>query len=179
MQRLSPSPPRAQSNNNIDPDVPAYVVIEKRGFFDDSDKLWEKGSMIYWEGTPNLGFEPLNEIAEEKMREYLVYLDEKAQDVSDTKGTSHASLVNAFEARRRIQEMDRTAGRSVDREEQVPILRAQRYEDRKARSISEGVGQSTPLMGHAGKQSVAQKQARKEATRKAVGKTGEDNDGAI
>lgn len=159
MQGLSPVPPRQQQQAFIDPDMPAYMVIEKRGFFDDNDHLWQKGSMIYWEGTPNPGLDPLNEPAEERMREYLNMLDKKADEVCALKGTGHASLVNAYEARRRLQEMDNRFERSVDIEEELPIMRAKHSGKRKAKSIYD-VQQLTPMMGHKARQSVAEKQAR-------------------
>src|SRR5262249_55882316 len=107
VQGLSPLPPRPQQNVFIDPDVPWYLVIEKRGFVGDQDRLWERGSRLYWEGKPSMALDPINEIAEERMREHLETLDRLADEVSTKKGTSHSSLVNAYEARRRIQELDK------------------------------------------------------------------------
>ncbi len=157
MYGLSPVPPRQANNLQVDPDVPAYVVIEKRGFFDDNDHLWNKGEMIYWEGAPNPGLDPINELAEERMREYLTMLDKKADEVCEKKGTSHASMVNAYESRRRLQELDNKFDRSVDIEEEMPIMRAKHLGKKKARSIYDM--RSTPMMGHKARQSVAEKQA--------------------
>lgn len=170
MQRqLSPYPPRQAPQVYIDPDVPAYKVIEKRGFVDDQDHLWEKGSLIYWEGHPSMGLDPMNDLAEVAMREYLERLDGYANDVSEKNGTSHASIVNAFEARRRIADLDRKFGRSVDIEEQMPIMGAKKYEKRLARAVEAGPAPQTPIMGHAGRASVAPAQARGNA-RKGVQK---------
>lgn len=159
MHGLSPSPPRQQNGVQINPDIPAYIVVEKRGFFDDSDRLWEKLSMIYWEGEPNPGFEPLNELGEEKLREYFTKLDGLAHAVSKKNGTAHASLVNAYESRRRLDEMDRKSGRSIDREDQMPIMGGRKYEKQKATSVHDAAASLTPIMGHQGRYSVAQKQA--------------------
>lgn len=144
MQNLSPNQPRPPVHYDIRDDIPAYVVVEKRGFFDDTDRLWGKGSMIYWEGEPNLGLDPLNELAEEKMRAFLTDLDAKAQEMS--KGTNRASmnLMNAFEARQRLLEMDRKSGRSVDQDEQMPILQAKKGLS-KAKAIQEM--SFTPMLG--------------------------------
>ena len=165
-QGLSPTPPRQQVQVYIDQDVAAYKIIEKRGFFDDQDTLWPQGSMIYWEEEPSLSFEPLNELAEITMREYLEKLDEEAKNVAKVSGKSHATLVNAFDARKRLQEMDRKMGRSVDIEEDVKIMGGRHYNKPKARSIHEV--NMTPMMGHSARSSVAAKQVkgnnRKEAT---------------
>lgn len=158
MQGLSPTPPQPQQRVDIDPDVPAYRVIEKRGFFDDTDRLWEKGSMIYWEGEPNLGFEPLNEIAYEKMREWLVKIDAEAEKVSKQKGMGHAKMVNAYEAKRRIAELDRMMGRSVNVEEQTPILGGKRAGSL-ARSVHDASQKETPMMGHRARASAAKANA--------------------
>lgn len=160
LQGLSPAPPRQQMDIYIDPDMPAYKVIEKRGFFDDNDHLWSQGSMIYWEDEPNMGFEPLNDLAEEMMRDYLTKLDGKAQEVAKAKGMGHASLVNAFDAKQRLLELDRRFERSVDQEEELPIMRAKHFGKKKARSIHD-VRPSTPMMGHKGRQSVAEKQSQR------------------
>lgn len=135
MHGLSPYPPMQQQQIQVNENIPAYKVIEKRGFFDDNDHLWPKDSLIYWEGDPNPGFEPLNELAEEKLREYFMMLDQKADEVCKAKGTGHASLVNAYESRRRLQQMDRKFERSVDIEEDFPILQARNKEKRAAKSI--------------------------------------------
>lgn len=160
MQGLSPLPPRPQNRVDIDPDVPAYQIIEKRGFFDDQDNLWPKGSMIYWEGTPSMAFDPLNELAHEKMREYLQHLDDLAVQVDKQKGSSHASIVEAYTARRRIQEMDRRSGRSIDHEAQMPIMGAKQYNQPRARSVEAGSPRPTPMMGHQGRYSVAPQAAK-------------------
>lgn len=136
MQNLSPNQPRPPVHYDIRDDIPAYVVVEKRGFFDDTDRLWDKGSMIYWEGIPNLGLEPLNEMAEEKMREFLTDLDVKAQEMSKSTNRASMNLMNAFEARQRLLEMDRKSGRSVDQDEQTPIFQAKKGVS-KAKAIQE------------------------------------------
>lgn len=144
MQNLSPNQPRPPIHYDIRDDIPAYVVIEKRGFFDDTDRLWDKGSMIYWEGVPNMGLDPLNDLAEEKMREFLMDLDEKANEISKTNNRASMNLMNAFEARQRLLEMDRKSGRAVDQDEQMPILQAKKGES-KAKAIQEM--RFTPMLG--------------------------------
>ena len=135
MQRLSPTPPSPQAQIYIDEDTPCYRVIEKRGFVDDQDRLWEKGRMIYWEGPPSMGLEPMNDLAEVAMLEHLERLDKLADDVNKLKGTGHASLVNAYEARRRIRELkNRQHGIAADAEEQMPIMQAARLKS-KARAV--------------------------------------------
>ncbi len=145
---LSPTPPRNQNQFNVDQDIPAYIVTEKRGFFDDNDHLWPKGSMIYWEGVPSSGFEPLNELAEERLRLHFMDLDEKADAVAKLKGTSYASQVSAYESRRRLAELDKKNGMSVDEAEMLPIMQAKKG-SRSARSISDA--RSTPMMGYSKK----------------------------
>lgn len=147
MQGLSPNIPMPKAMPAINQEKPAYIVSEKRGFYDDRDQLWPKGSMIYWEGTPSPGFEPLNELAEEKLREYFTMLEAKAEEVSKLKGTGHASLVNAFESRRRLQDMDRKLDRSVDIEEMMPIMGVKRQES-KASDINAVHNQGIPMMGY-------------------------------
>lgn len=147
MQGLSPVPPRQNSQVYINADRPAYRVIEKRGFFDDMDTLWEKGRMIYWDGEPNPGLEPLNEKAESAMREYLEALDAKAKQVAEKRGTGYASQVNAFDAKRRLDDMDRKSGRQIDQEEMTPIMGAKKDRKPKAEGIGAEGSELIPLMG--------------------------------
>lgn len=164
VQGLSPHPPRMQAQVYIDPEVPCYVVVEKRGFVDDQDRLWMQGERLYWEGKPSMALDPLNDLAEDKMREHLEFLDKLADQVNERKGTSHASLVNAYEARRRIKELDKRH-LSPDRQEMTPIMGARRSAKRMARSLEEGP-QMPPMMGHQARYSVAPQQASAEpATR--------------
>lgn len=159
-------PPRQQGQIFTDSDVPAYKIVEKRGFFDDHDTLWPQGAMIYWEGEPSLAFEPLNELADMIMREHLEKLDSEGRNVAEKNGKSHANMVNAFDAKKRLQEMDRKMGRSVDIEEEPKIMGGRHYKAARARSIHDG--SLTPMMGHGARASVAAKQVkgnnRKEAT---------------
>lgn len=143
MQGLSPVPPRQKQPNHIDANRAAFKVTEKRGFFDENDTLWEKGSMIYWDGPLNLGFEPLNELAEDRMREYLTHLDKKGQEVAEQRGSGYASQVDAFEARRRLTEMDKM---NVNEEEKVNIMRGHNPNARKATSIDAENNAQVPMM---------------------------------
>lgn len=122
MQGLSPVPPAPQQPIYIEEDVACYKIVDKRGFFDDTDTLWGPGSLIYWEAEPSMGFEPMNELAEITMREYLEKLDKIAQVVAKEKGMNHINLVGALEANQRLKEMDRKVGRSAEIEEEVSIL---------------------------------------------------------
>ena len=156
MQGLSPAPPRQSMPIDIREDIPAYTVTEPRGFYDERDKLWEMGSMVYWVGEPNPGFDPLNKLAEERLREYYTDLDVKAQEVCAKNGHSHASLTNAFLARRKLQEMDKKILGSVDQDEKKPILGARHYGKPMAASVYEP-NKVTPLMGHQGRHSAVMK----------------------
>lgn len=174
---LSPVPPRPQAQTYIDPDVPAYKVIEKRGFVDDHDNLWPKGSMLYWEGPPSLALDPLNDIAEVAMMEHLEELDALAQNVAKVKGNGHASIVNAFEAKRRAQELERRRSREIDGEDQMPILRARKYEKSMARSVEAGPARPVPMMGHSGRSQVAKQQAKPTAGLRKDAPVAGDKDG--
>lgn len=142
---LSPVPPRPKQQVYVDPEVPAYKVIEKRGFFDEMDQLWEKGSLIYWEGPLNPGLEPINDIAKAKFRAYLVDLDKKGQEVAEKRGAGHASLVNAYDAKRILQEMDRKErGIGVDKKER--IMGGDKSQARKAVRIGDANVDVVPMM---------------------------------
>jgi hypothetical protein len=139
MYGLSPKQPAMQGPIHIDPDRPAYVVIDKRGFFDDMDKLWNQGEMLYWEGPLSLGLDPINDLAIEKMRAYLQELDKKAEEVAVKKGYGHASMVGAFEARRRLGEMERNLAMPVNETGEVQILGVKKKTSKFSASVSEPV----------------------------------------
>ena len=71
----------------IDNTRPAYRVLDPNGFYSDNDTLYQEGDEIYFEGEPNDQLEPLNQIAKDKLNNYLDKLDEQAkEDLVDAKG---------------------------------------------------------------------------------------------
>ena len=135
MQGLSPVPPSPKQQVYIDDDRAAYKVVEKRGFFDENDTLWPQGAMIYWDGPLNMGLEPINQIAIDSMREYLTHLDAEGVKVAKERGTGHATLVNAFEARNRLQSLNKIENKLVGIEPEIQVLGKQKSNVRMAESI--------------------------------------------
>ena len=55
-------------------DRAAYAVINP-GFFDNNDKFWFHGQMLYFDGEPNASLIPLNKMAYDKQQQWLDMLD--------------------------------------------------------------------------------------------------------
>jgi len=60
---------------------PAYGVINN-GFFDQNDKFWHPGQMLYFDGEPSQNLFPLNKLAYDKMQTFLDKLDVMGEEVA-------------------------------------------------------------------------------------------------
>lgn len=88
MTELYLYPPQGGRNQQqlvIKNDRPAYRVLNEPGLFA-GDTLWPAGSVIYYDDTPNEEMEPLNDLARDRMREYLTFLNECAAEVAKQSG---------------------------------------------------------------------------------------------
>jgi hypothetical protein len=63
-----------------------YRVLATAGFFAPNDTLYEEGEEIYFDGEPNEEFEPLNELARERMTVYIAKLDKLAEEAAKKAG---------------------------------------------------------------------------------------------
>lgn len=57
-----------------------------KGFFGPDDHLYMEGEEIYFDGTPNEEMEPLNELAETRLTEYLEELDRLGRATAEKLG---------------------------------------------------------------------------------------------
>lgn len=74
----------------IDPDRPAWRVLNPSGFFGPNDHLYAEGEEIYFDGEPNEEFEPLNEAAKVKLVAYLERLDALGRESAAKAGKAYA-----------------------------------------------------------------------------------------
>lgn len=56
-------------------DRAAWAVTGPQGFFDNNDKFWFPGQMLYFEGTPNSALIPLNKKAYDAQQLWLDEID--------------------------------------------------------------------------------------------------------
>lgn len=78
---LSLSPRPAYQKPKVKQDRAAYGVINN-GFYDQNDKFWQVGQMLYFEGEPNQNLYPLNKLAYDAMQKFLDKLDQLGEDVA-------------------------------------------------------------------------------------------------
>lgn len=57
----------------------AYAVLNP-GFYDENDKFWHPGQMLYFEGEPNQSLHPLNKLAYDKMQLFLDKVDKFGEE---------------------------------------------------------------------------------------------------
>lgn len=74
----------------IDPDRPAWRVLNPSGFFGPNDHLYLEGEEIYFDGEPNEELEPLNEAAKVKLVSYLERLDALGREAASKAGKAYA-----------------------------------------------------------------------------------------
>lgn len=140
---LSPVPHQRQSTLMIPQDRPVYRIKEGK-FFGPDDCLYNEGEVIEFHDEPNTEMEPLNALAEERMRLYLAKLDTRGREVAEKVGKHYTSLADAFENSRALMTEESKKIRSLTAKEQVPLMGAKKKGGRIAK-IDEG--QAVPLMG--------------------------------
>jgi len=63
-----------------------YRVLNVSGFFGPNDHLFHEGDEIVYDGIPNEELEPLNEIAEQRMKAFLEMLEVEAKRTAEKLG---------------------------------------------------------------------------------------------
>lgn len=145
MVGLTPMPPRVMAPVVIPQDVPVYRVKNDKGFFGPDDHLYKEGEMIVFLDTPNPEFEPLNDLARQKMKEYLEFLDEKGMEAAAKAGKSYISLADAFENSYELARQDGQRVRSISAAPSVPLMGAKKKVDSIRTVAPEG---EAPIMGN-------------------------------
>lgn len=56
-------------------DRAAWAVVGSQGFFDNNDKFWFSGQMLYFEGEPNASLVPMNKLAYDRQQQWLDVID--------------------------------------------------------------------------------------------------------
>lgn len=141
---LSPIPPQRQQHLIIPQDRPVYRIKEGK-FFGPDDCLYNEGEVIEFDDEPNTEMEPLNGLAQEKMRQYLEKLDIEGKKVAEKNGKAYTSLADAFENAREQMSNDTKKVRSLTAKEQVPLMGAKKKGGRISK-VEEG--KLAPLMGN-------------------------------
>lgn len=63
-----------------------WRVLAQHGFFGPDDVLYEEDSEVFYDGEPNEELEPLNQIAHEKLVQYLEKLDQLGKEAAEKAG---------------------------------------------------------------------------------------------
>ena len=134
------NPPRPRTDPPIPQNKPVFRILNEKGFFGPDDTLHQMGSLIVLHDTPNEDMEPMNDLAREKMEEYLDSLEESARKVAETNGRH-------FAGRPRNKE-DMMANASEDMRNNTAIMGAKidvskRIEDVGAREVPEVAANNT------------------------------------
>lgn len=150
--QLSPVPPRRQDTIVIPSDRPVFRIAEG-AFFGPDDQLYPEGSIISWHDEPNQTMVPLNELAQEAMKEYLTKLDKAGAEVAAKIGRSYQSLADAYENSMVMAKEESKGLQLLNAPEQKPLMGA------KKKGIAEKISkveaeQDIPLTGSNGRYSV-------------------------
>lgn len=150
MQLFSQPPIKNFQPTVIPQDVPVYRI--KEGKFYADDELYEAGSIIAWNETPNLEMEPLNPLANEAMREFLKDLDVKGKEVAAKNGKAYISYADAFENSVAFAKNEGKRAVLLNGREEVPIMGGKKRGPRKAQKID--LGSDQKQVGTSGKLSI-------------------------
>lgn len=81
----------------IDNTRPAYRILSTHGFYGPDDNLWPEGAELYFDGEPNEEMEPLNAVAETKLRLYLERLDALGREAAAKSGKAFAGRARSLD----------------------------------------------------------------------------------
>lgn len=76
---------------------PAYRVLAEAGFFGPDSHLYREGEKIYYDDEPNDQFEPLNEPARRRMRDFFDKLDAHARKAAEKAGREYTGRPRSLE----------------------------------------------------------------------------------
>lgn len=110
----------------ISNDRPAYRVLAPAGFFGPDDHLYVEGAEIYFDGEPNLEFEPLNSKAHEAMNAYIDKLNEEGQKVAAQNGRAYAGIARTLDEAVAIASSDARRPQLVQGGPGVPLMGARK-----------------------------------------------------
>lgn len=142
--QLSPVPPQRQPALVIPQDRPVYRIGSGQ-FFGPDDCLYPEGSVIAWDEIPNQEMEPLNALAQEKMRAYLAHLDAEGRKVAEKMGKSYTNLGDAYENSISLAKEEGKKVQLIGGKEQVPLMGAKKRGRPSVQKIE--LEQAAPLMG--------------------------------
>lgn len=124
MQLFSQPPITAFAPTVIPDHTPVYRIKEGQFFVDDD--LYVAGSIIAYEGEPNLEMEPLNKLALEAMRTYLAKLDNLGRKVAEKNGVAYISYADAFNNSMQLAKEEGKRVSLLNGQQQVPLMGGKR-----------------------------------------------------
>lgn len=145
MLGLSPVPPQRQAPLVINNDRPAYKIADPKGFFGPNDRLYDEGTAIYWDEEPNKQMVPLNEMATERMREYLEKIDTLGRKAAEKLGSFYNSELDAFENARLRMTQEARQVEIIGASELIPLMGAKKNNAGKIEEIRAGA-EFAPLL---------------------------------
>lgn len=118
---LYTQPPKRNFQPVVVPqDVPVYRVGEEKFYAD--DRLFEAGEIIEYDDEPNQFLEPLNDMAVQKMSEFLEKLDVFGREAAKEAKKSYVSYKDAFQNAYALAEKDGRKVRLLTDKESVPVF---------------------------------------------------------
>lgn len=154
MVKLSPSPPQYQPALIIPQDRPVYRIGEGN-FFGPDDHLYTEGNVIAWDDEPNEEMVPMNELAKDKMIEYLAKLDVAGRKVAEKIGVGYTNKEDAFKNAQILAKEDAKKVQLINGTPEVKLMGGKKPGRPRIEKI---VGEeAAPLMGSAGKLSLGNK----------------------
>lgn len=147
-------PPQQNYAPVVIPQHRPFYRINGEKFFGPDDTLYQDGSIIGWDGEPNLGMEPLNDKAQVEMQKFLKKLDKYGREAAEKAGKAYHSLADAHANSIALAQQDSKQVELISGKKQVPLMGA-----KKGAGLVETVEsqKETPLMGTTGKLSLGAK----------------------
>lgn len=118
--------PKQRVEYDIDPTVPCYKYVGKKGFWTPEDELLGFGELFYMEGEPNTDLEPMNELARKNLNDFYDKLERFSAAKAKKDGKSFAPLPRNFNKEFELPSEDSRKVQLVKDGPGVPLLGAKR-----------------------------------------------------
>lgn len=137
--KYSPTPHVYMAPPVIENHTAAYLIKEEC-YLDDT--RYVEGDYLYWPDTPNLSMMPVNEKADQAMKDYIEFLDDCGKRAAEKAGKHYHSYADAFENARELEQVNK---RGLITKAEIPLMNEKKKKN-KGQKI-DVVPQSTPLLG--------------------------------
>lgn len=143
---LSPVQPQRYVMPTINNNRPCYKVMAEKGWLDPDDILRPMGTIVYFDGTPPITMEPLNDKAVDIMTKIIEEHEKLGREAAKAAGKAYTGLDGARDIAQTLQERRARTIEMLGQTETKEILGKKRGRKPKVQTIEIQSGAAQPIV---------------------------------